>query len=321
MKISKNFNICVPGGKGMVGSSIIRRLRDNGYNNIIEIDRSVDLRNQNNVKEFFNDTSIDYVIICAAKVGGIVSNSNLPVDYLYDNLMIQSNIIHEAYNAGINDLLFLGSSCIYPKHVAQPIKEEYLLSGPLEETNLGYALAKITGIKMCESYNRQYKTDYRSVMPTNLYGINDTYDLIHSHVIPALIMKIYDAYINNKASVTIWGTGNAKREFMHVDDLASACLHVMCLSHEELLNITSEDCSHINIGVGFDITIKKLVFLIADIIGFGGEFIFDESKPDGVPRKLLDNSRLESSGWFKTIELKEGLSQVIIDYINNLKQF
>jgi len=315
VKIQKKSKIYIAGGYGMVGSAIERRLLDSGYNNIIKTSsRELDLRNQNNVRQFLNDVEIDYVILAAARVGGILSNAEHPANYLYDNLMIQTNIIHESFKAGINSLFFLGSSCIYPKYADQPIKEESLLSGYLEKTNLEYSLAKISGIKMCEAYNKQYGVDYRSVMPTNLYGPNDNYDE-QSHVIPALIMKIYKAYLNHDKIVPIWGTGLARREFMHVDDLSLACSHIMNLTQEEYYNIVSKDLSHINIGVGCDISIKNLAILISQIIGYKGNLEFDTSKPDGTPRKLLDSSKLYLLGWSPTIELKEGLTKTIKDYI------
>jgi GDP-L-fucose synthase len=315
LKIQKKLNIYIAGGYGMVGSAIERRLLDYGYNNIIKTNsRELDLRNQNNVRQFLNDVKIDYVILAAARVGGIVSNAEHPANYLYDNLMIQTNVIHESFKAGINSLFFLGSSCIYPKYADQPIKEESLLSGHLEKTNLEYSIAKISGIKMCEAYNKQYGVDYRSVMPSNLYGPNDSYDE-HSHVIPALIMKIYKAYLNHDKTVPIWGTGLARREFMHVDDLSLACCHLMNLTQEEYYNVVSKDLSHINIGVGYDISIKNLAILISQIIGYKGDLKFDSSKPDGTPRKLLDSSKLNLLGWSHTIELKEGLTKTIGSYI------
>ncbi len=299
----------------MVGSAIERCLLRNGYNNIIKTSsKELDLREQSSVRDFFKNTDIDYVILAAAKVGGILSNYQHPADYLYDNLMIQSNLIHEAHNNGIKNILFLGSSCIYPKYADQPIKEEYLLTGSLEETNLGYSLAKISGIKLCEAYNRQYETDYRSVMPTNLYGTNDNYG-VHSHVIPALIMKVYDAYKRGEESVSIWGTGNAKREFMHVDDLAEACLKIMTLSREEYYGVASNNMSHINIGIGEDVSIKDLSILISKKIGYKGRLDFDTSKPDGTPRKLLDISKLKSIGWRSSIDLETGLELTIDEYI------
>ncbi len=373
-------SIFLAGHNGMVGSAIFRRLRSDGYDNIIMRTHSeLDLSDQKAVREFFNNEMIDYVIIAAAKVGGIHSNNTYPAEFIYNNLMIEANIIHEAWQSGIERLLFLGSSCIYPKHAMQPMKEEALLSGQLEPTNEAYAIAKIAGIKLCEFYNRQYGTKYRSVMPTNLYGSNDNFDLKNSHVLPALIRKFHLAKLaeqgdweginrdelkygtipedikgsltsiskqNRKSplqapsGIMLWGSGLPKREFLYVDDMAAACLLLMNLSdeHYDALRSTgfsasatkpdttaseagvvgSNDwtmVSHINIGTGSDVTIQELAEITREVVGYKGDVIWDRSKPDGMPRKLLDISRLKSLGWKPEIQLREGIKHTYASYI------
>lgn len=292
----------------MVGSAIIRALEIAGYHNILTRTREeLDLLNQQKVAEFFEQHKIDSVVIAAAKVGGINANNIYPAEFIYENLMIECNLIHQSFKSGIKDLLFLGSSCIYPKYAEQPMYETALLSGALEATNEPYAIAKIAGIKLCESYNRQYGTDYRSLMPTNLYGPGDNFDLENSHVIPALLRKFHEAKTKNHSSVEIWGSGNAKREFLHVDDLATACLHVMELSQHQYHSATSPMLSHINAGTGEDISIADLAQTISSVVGFDGELVFNAQRPDGTPRKLLNIDKLRELGWQPRIELKRGL--------------
>jgi len=292
----------------MVGSAIVRKLKVAGFNNILtRTHGELDLTNQQAVGAFFLEQDIDHVVLAAAKVGGIHANDTYPAEFIYRNLMMEANVIHEAYNVGITNLLFLGSSCIYPKHASQPMKESALLTGVLESTNEPYAIAKIAGIKLCESYNRQYGTDYRSVMPTNLYGPNDNFHPENSHVIPALIRRIHEAKTNGEASVTIWGTGKSRREFLHVDDMAAACLHVMGLPVDDYRKQTQPMLSHINVGTGVDISISELAKLIQNIVGFQGRLEFDATKPDGAPRKLLDVSRLRKLGWLPMRELRQGI--------------
>lgn len=286
----------------MVGSALCRELESRGYKNILKRTSSeVDLTDQRAVAEFFAIEKPDYVFLAAAKVGGIQANDSYRADFIYTNLMIQSNIIHSAYRNEVKKLLFLGSSCIYPKFADQPLKEEYLLTGLLEPTNEMYAIAKIAGVKMCEAYRTQYGCNFISAMPTNLYGPNDNYDLNNSHVLPALIRKIHQSKIDSARSVDVWGSGKVKREFLHVDDLAKACLFLM----EEY-----EEAGPINIGTGEDISIKELAVLIGEIIGYDGEIVYDASKPDGTPRKLLDISKLHNLGWHHEIGLREGISKV-----------
>jgi len=373
-------SIFLAGHRGMVGSAIFRRLRSDGYDNIITRTHSeLDLSDQKAVREFFNNEKIDYVIIAAAKVGGINSNDTYPAEFIYNNLMIEANIIHEAWRAGIKRLLFLGSSCIYPKHAMQPMKEESLLTGQLEPTNEAYAIAKIAGIKLCEFYNRQYGTKYRSVMPTNLYGPNDNFDLNNSHVLPALIRKFHLAKLAEKddwksinmdelkygivpediqeslksiskqnkkspsqalSGIMLWGSGMPKREFLYVDDMAAACLLLMNLSDEHYdalratgfsASSTKQDTtasvtgvvgsndrpmvSHINIGTGSDMTIRELAEITKEVVGYKGDVIWDGSKPDGMPQKLLDISRLKSIGWEPEVTLKEGIARTYASYI------
>jgi len=300
--MEKNSKIYVAGHRGMVGSAIIRRLHKDGFTNIVtRVSTELDLRNQQAVADFFANEKPDYVFLAAAKVGGIVANNTYRADFIYENMMIQSNIIHHSYLNGVKKLMFLGSSCIYPKLAPQPLKEDYLLTGLLEETNEPYAIAKIAGIKMCDAYRSQYGCNFISVMPTNLYGPNDNYDLKNSHVLPALIRKFHTAKKENATSVEIWGTGSPMREFLHADDLADACFYLMQNYNEAGL---------VNIGVGHDITIKDLALLVKKIVGFGGELNFDTSKPDGTPRKLMDVSKLHSFGWKHKIDLEEGISGV-----------
>ncbi|MBK6340010.1 MAG: GDP-L-fucose synthase [Bacteroidetes bacterium] len=300
--MEKNSKIYIAGHKGMVGSALVRKLEKEGFVNIITRNsKELNLVNQEDVNEFMREEKPDYVFLAAAKVGGIHANNTFRAEFLYNNLMMECNVIHASYLAGVKKLLFLGSTCIYPKMAPQPLKEEYLLTGLLEQTNEPYAIAKIAGIKLCESYRRQYGCDYISVMPTNLYGPNDNYDLNNSHVLPALIRKFHEAKINKVPEVTIWGSGTPLREFLHVDDLASACYFLMENYSEEGL---------VNIGVGNDITIKDLALMIKDIVGFDGGLNFDATKPDGTPRKLVDVSKINGLGWKAGIELKDGITSV-----------
>lgn len=297
--MNKNSKIYIAGHIGMVGSAITRKLQKEGYSNfVLRTIEELDLIDQSAVDSFLKEEKPEYVFLAAAKVGGIIANNTYRAQFIYENLQIQNNIIHKAYENGVKKLLFLGSSCIYPKFAPQPMKEEYLLTGLLEPTNEPYAIAKISGIKMCQAYNDQYGTDFISVMPTNLYGINDNFDLNTSHVLPALIRKFHEAKNENKPAVEIWGTGSPKREFLHVDDLAEACYYLM-------QNYSGND--FLNIGVGKDISIKDLALLIKDIVGYKGKITFDISKPDGTPQKLLDVSRLNAAGWQAKISLRDGI--------------
>lgn len=306
--MNKTDKIYIAGHKGMVGSAILRKLQKEGFQNFITRGFSeLDLRDQTQVGEFFESEKPDYVFLAAAKVGGIVANNTYRAEFLYDNLMIQNNIIHQSYVHKVKKLLFLGSSCIYPKLAPQPLKEEYLLTGLLEHTNEPYAIAKIAGIKMCDAYRDQYGCDFISVMPTNLFGPNDNYDLKNSHVLPALIRKFHEAKLNGSKSVEIWGTGSPLREFMHVDDLAAACYFLMQSYSEP---------GFVNIGVGTDISIKDLALLIKQIVGFEGELTFDTSKPDGTPRKLMDVSKLHELGFQHSISLEDGIRTVYEAYKN-----
>lgn len=301
--MKKISRIYVAGHRGMVGSAIVRKLILHGYENIITRTSSeLDLRNQQEVKHFFQTEKPEFVFLAAAKVGGIVANNIYRADFIYDNMMIQSNVIKAAHESEVQKLLFLGSSCIYPKLCPQPIKEEYLLTGFLEQTNEPYALAKIAGLKMCESFKRQYGCNFISAMPTNLYGPNDNYDLQNSHVLPALIRKFYEAKNNGIEKVEIWGTGKPLREFLHVDDLADASLFLM---------LNYKDEQHVNVGTGTDITIADLAHLVKQIIGYEGNLIFNSEKPDGTPRKLLDVSKIHSLGWNHSIELEQGIKGTI----------
>lgn len=307
--MDKNSKIYLAGHRGMVGSAIYRQLSDAGYQNIVvRTHAELDLTDQAAVREFLASEKPDWVVLAAAKVGGIHANNEYPAEFIYQNLMIEANVVHAAWLANCRKLLFLGSSCIYPKFAEQPMREEALLTGVLESTNEPYAVAKIAGIKLCESYNRQYGVDYRSVMPTNLYGENDNFHLENSHVIPALVRKFHDAKINNAQTVEVWGTGKAMREFLHVDDMAAACIHVMGLSEAEYKSCTEPMLSHLNVGTGTDVTIRELAETIGRVVGFQGEISWNTSKPDGTPRKLMDVSKLKSLGWEPKIGLEEGLS-------------
>ena len=310
--------IFIAGHNGLVGSAIIRTLETKGFKNLLTISHSeLDLTNQALVLSFFKREQPDFVVLAAAKVGGIHANSIYPADFIYDNIMIQANIIHAAYKYKVKKLLFLGSTCIYPKLADQPIKEDALLTGRLESTNEPYAIAKISGIKLCESYNRQYGTDFRSVMPTNLYGINDNFHPENSHVIPALLRRIHEAKINNSTEVTIWGDGKAMREFLFVDDMAEASIFVLELSKETYDKHVDPMMSHINIGTSSDISILELAETIQTVVGFKGFLKFDPSKPNGSPRKLVDTSKLKSMGWSYKTDLKQGLERTYQWYLKN----
>ena len=309
----KTAKIYVAGHRGMVGSAIVRALKKENYENLITRTSSeLDLRDQKAVENFFEEEQPEYVFLAAAKVGGIQANNTYRAEFLYDNLAIELNVIHQSYIQGVKKLLFLGSSCIYPKMAPQPLKEEYLLTGPLEPTNEPYAIAKISGIKLCEAYRDQFGCNFISAMPTNLYGPNDNYDLQNSHVLPALIRKFHEAKVSQKSFVEIWGDGSPLREFMHVDDLADACLYLM---HNY------DGSSFVNVGVGKDISIKDLALTIKDVVGFEGELRFDLSKPNGTPRKLMDTSLLHSLGFAHQIELKQGISTVYQDFLTNQEKY
>lgn len=297
-----NSKIYVAGHRGMVGSAILKNLQDKGFTNIItQTSTELNLINQQQVAEFFESEKPEYVFLAAAKVGGIIANNTYRADFIYENMMIQSNVIHHSYKNKVKKLIFLGSSCIYPKLAPQPLKEEYLLTGLLEETNEAYAIAKIAGIKMCDAYRAQYGCNFISVMPTNLYGNNDNYDLQNSHVLPALLRKMHDAKVNNEKFVTVWGTGKPLREFLHASDMADACVYLMQNYNKQ---------GFVNIGSGEEISIKELALLIKEVIGYTGEIHFDTSKPDGTPRKLTDLTKLNSLGWKYTIHLKQGIQEV-----------
>ena len=324
-KPNNKERIFITGHKGLVGSAIFRLLKQTTNHELITIDhKDLDLTNQNLVKEFFSKNNITQVYMAAAKVGGIYANDNYPADFIYQNLLIQSNIIYSAFKNGVKKLLFLGSSCIYPKLANQPINESELLNGYLEKTNEPYAIAKIAGIKLCESFNRQYSKshgiDYRSIMPTNIYGPGDNYHAKNSHVIPALIRRIHEAKIKNLCKVKIWGTGKVKREFLFVDDLASASIYVMNLGKEIFQSEFNPMCSHINVGTGEDLTIKELASTIKEVIGYQGELIFDVTKPEGTPRKLLDIKKLSKYGWRYKTKLLEGLKITYEDYKLNIEK-
>lgn len=307
--MDKSSKIYVAGHRGLVGSAIVRRLQSEGYTNLVfRTSSELDLRNQDEVMEFFKVEKPDYVFLAAAKVGGIVANNTYPADFIRDNLMIQNNVIEASYQLKVKKLLFLGSTCIYPKFAPQPMKEEYLLTGELEPTNEPYAIAKIAGIKMCQSYNRQYGTKYISVMPTNLFGPNDNFDLHSSHVLPALIRKFHEAKEQNAPFVEVWGTGTPKREFLYSDDLADACVFLMN---------TYEDSDIVNIGVGEDISIKELAETISLIVGYNGQIQFDSSKPDGTPRKLVDVTKINNLGWKASVPLEEGIKTAYQWFLEN----
>ncbi|MBZ4220218.1 MAG: GDP-L-fucose synthase [Chlorobium sp.] len=312
--------IYIAGHRGMAGSAILRHLLASGLglqDFVMRTHRELDLTNQAAVRAFFQEEKPDQVYLAAAKVGGIYANNTYPAEFIYQNLMVEANVIHEAWQAGVQKLLFLGSSCIYPKQAVQPMGESALLTGPLESTNEPYALAKIAGIKLCESYNRQYGTDYRSVMPTNLYGIGDNYHPQNSHVIPALIRRIHEARINGDSEVMIWGTGTPRREFLYIDDMATACVHVMNLDKDIYEAHSSPMQSHINVGSGDDITINELARTIAKVIGYEGAIQFDPAKPDGTPRKLMDSTLLNNLGWHACVSLEEGLTLACGDFLKN----
>lgn len=318
--MARNLNeaVLVVGHRGMVGSSIVRRLSGLGYQNILTLGREdVDLLDQKAVRAYFDTYQVSQVYLAAARVGGIHANNTYPADFIYDNLMIQANVIEAAHRVGVQKLLFLGSSCIYPKLAEQPMKEDALLTGTLESTNEPYAIAKIAGIKLCESYNRQHARDYRSVMPTNLYGPHDNYHPDNSHVIPALLRRFHDAVEQSVKEVSIWGSGKPMREFLHVDDMAAASVHVMELDGEVYKANTQPMLSHINVGTGIDCTIRELAETIAKVTGFKGALSFDASKPDGTARKLMDVSRLESMGWKAGIELEDGLRDAYQWFVAN----
>ncbi len=314
--------IYVAGHRGMVGTAIVKQLHDAGYQNtVVRTHAQLDLTDQAAVRDFMQQEQPQQVILAAAKVGGIHANNTYPAEFIYQNLMMEANIIHQAWAIGCQQLLFLGSSCIYPKLATQPMQESALLTGILETTNEPYAIAKIAGIKLCESYNRQYGTDYRSVMPTNLYGENDNFHLENSHVIPAMIRKFHDAKTSQAATVNLWGTGTARREFLHVDDMAAACLHVLGLSKEHYQACTEPMLSHLNVGTGTDVTIRELAETIQRVVGFKGDIIWDSSKPDGAPRKLMDVSKIKSLDWQPKIALQEGLANTYRWFIEHQHEF
>lgn len=313
-----NQTIFVAGHQGMVGSAIVRRLKALGYTNILTAGRDeLNLLDQAAVQSYCQAHRINQVYLAAAKVGGIHANNTYPADFIYENLMIEANIIHGAHVNGVQRLLFLGSSCIYPKHAEQPMKEEALLTGTLESTNEPYAIAKIAGIKLCESYNRQYDRDYRSVMPTNLYGPNDNFHPDNSHVIPAMMRRFHEAKLAKANEVVVWGSGKPMREFLHVDDMAAASVHVMELDDSTYSNNTQPMLSHINVGTGVDCTIRELAEAMQRVVEFEGELVFDAGKPDGTPRKLMDVSRLKALGWHSTISLEAGLASTYAWFLEN----
>ena len=321
-ELHNNSRIYVAGHKGLVGSAIVRKLQTEGFDNLLlRTHQELELTDQNAVKEFFEIEKPEFVILAAAKVGGIYANNTYPADFIFQNIAIQTNVIHEAKVSGVKRLLFLGSSCIYPRDCPQPIKEEYLLSGPLEATNRPYAIAKISGIEMCWSYNRQYDTQYIAVMPTNVYGPEDNYDLETSHVVPALIRKFHEAKIKNENSVDLWGTGEPRREFIHSKDLADACIHLLSQTEDILKSgfLNSDSVPLINIGCGTDLTISELAYIIKNVTGFKGDIRWDTSKPDGTPQKLLDVSRMSELGWNAKINLDDGIALTYKNYILSLK--
>jgi len=311
-----NDKIYIAGHTGMVGCAIVRQLEFRGFANLlVRTHKELDLTIQSQVQSFFQQEKPDYVILAAAKVGGIHSNNTYPADFIYQNMMIEANIINSAYENKVKRLLFLGSTCIYPKEVEQPMREDALLTGVLEPTNEPYALAKIAGIKLCESYNRQHGTDFRSVMPTNLYGINDNFYSENSHVIPALMRRFHEAKVNKDAEVVVWGTGNAMREFLYVDDMAAASLFVLELDEETYQANTKPMLSHINVGTGVDITIREMAETMKEVVGYKGKIVFDTTKPDGTPRKLIDVTRLKNAGWRYSVNLKNGLNKTYEWYL------
>ena len=314
--------IYVAGHRGMVGSAIVKQLKAAGFNNIVvRTHAELDLTDQQAVRDFMQQEKPEQVILAAAKVGGIHANNTYPAEFIYENLMVEANVVHQAWAIGCQRLLFLGSSCIYPKLAEQPMLETALLTSILETTNEPYAIAKIAGIKLCESYNRQYGTDYRSVMPTNLYGEQDNFHLENSHVIPAMIRKFHDAKLSQSPTVTLWGTGRAMREFLHVDDMATACVHVLGLSKERYESVTEPMLSHLNVGSGTDITIHELAETIQQVVGYEGEINWDTTKPDGTPRKLMDTRKINALGWQPQINLKEGLTNTYRWFVNQHSEF
>lgn len=314
--MNKTPKIYVAGHRGMVGSAIVRKLQADGFNNIVvRTHAELDLINQDAVNAFFKEERPDQIYLAAAKVGGIHANNTYPAEFIYQNLIMEANVIHASWKYDVQKLLFLGSSCIYPKMVEQPMREDALLTASLEPTNEPYAIAKIAGIKLCESYNRQYGVDYRSVMPTNLYGTGDNYHPENSHVIPALIRRFHEAKILNKPDVIVWGTGTPRREFLYVDDMAAASIHVMNLDKSVYNKYTSPMQSHINVGYGGDVSIANLAHAVSDTIGYSGEIKFDTRKPDGTQRKLMDSARLNSLGWKPKIDLKTGLNKAYADFL------
>ncbi|MDK4806977.1 MAG: GDP-L-fucose synthase [Novosphingobium aromaticivorans] len=314
------MRVFVAGHRGMVGGAITRKLTERGVDVVTRTRTQLDLTSQDAVKAFFAAEPVDAVVLAAAKVGGIHANNTYPADFIYENLMIECNVIHQAFAAGVSKLLFLGSSCIYPRAVAQPMREDALLTGILEPTNEPYAVAKIAGIKLCESYNRQYGTDYRSVMPTNLYGPGDNFHPENSHVMPALIRRFHEAVRDGVGQVAIWGSGTPRREFLHVDDMAQASLFVLDLPLEVYEANTQPMLSHINVGYGEDVTIRELAELVARVTGFTGEIVFDASKPDGTMRKLMDSSRLEAMGWQPSVALEQGVAETYQWFLDNVAQ-
>lgn len=314
--MNKTTKIYVAGHCGMVGSAIVRKLQTDGFQNIIvRTHAELDLTNQDAVNDFFENERPEQVYLAAAKVGGIHANNTYPAEFIYQNLMMEANVINAAWKSGVQKLLFLGSSCIYPKLIEQPMREDALLTSNLEPTNEPYAIAKIAGIKLCESYNRQYGVDYRSVMPTNLYGPGDNYHPENSHVIPALIRRFHEAKVLNKSDVLIWGTGTPRREFLYVDDMATASVHVMNLDKAVYDKYTSPMQSHINVGYGDDVTIAELAHAVSEAVGYSGDIKFDTSKPDGTPRKLMDSERLNALGWKPQVDLKSGLKKAYADFM------
>lgn len=321
MTIDLDQKVFVAGHRGMVGSAIVRQLQEKGYTNIVTANHAeLDLTNQQAVNEFFQKNQIDQVYLAAAKVGGIHANNEYPADFIYQNLMIEANVIHAAHLNNVQKLMFLGSSCIYPKFAQQPMQESELLTGTLEATNEPYAIAKIAGIKLCESYNRQFGRDYRSVMPTNLYGPHDNFHPENSHVIPALLRRFHEAVKNGLDEVVIWGSGTPMREFLHVDDMAAASIYVMELDDTTFKANTQPMLSHINVGTGIDCTIRELAETVAKVTGYTGKLSFDATKPDGTPRKLMDVSRLEQLGWKASISLEDGLKNAYQWYLENIEQ-
>ena len=318
--MNKNIKIYIAGHRGLAGSAIVRRLQAKGYNNLVtRAHAELELRNQAAVQDFFADEKPDYVILAAAKVGGIYANNTYPAEFIQDNLVIQSNVIHSAYQNKVERLLFLGSSCIYPKNAPQPMTEDCLLTGPLEPTNRPYALAKIAGIEMCHAYNRQYGTRYMAAMPTNLYGPNDNYDLNNSHVLPALIRKMHEAKQRGDKEVVVWGTGTPRREFLYSEDMADACIFLLEQKEARLASLFNEDKPPlVNIGCGEDLTIRELAELAAAVVGFKGNLTFDPSKPDGTMRKVMDVTRINALGWQRTMQLKDGIALSYQDMLNKL---